>query len=167
MSDCQPFYILLFCLIASKNLFTVTSFLNILPFFTTFHSLPCLPSSFIYYCQCSLGRPGNEEYVSFMVSLCRFGSFEIFKVRDIVTGRVGPSVGRVDILHQLLDHTTKSFFPEVCWQFFVCPSIVCLYFGWRVSLAYLSVCQSVCVSAYLSSPASMYVCMTRSFSVYQ
>ena len=67
-----------------------------------------------------MGRSGNEEYVSFMVSLCRFGSFEIFKVRDIVTGRVGPSVGRVDILHQLLDHTTKSFFPEVCRQFSVC-----------------------------------------------
>ena len=97
---------------------TVTSFLNILPSFIAFPTLSCLPS--MYYCQCNLDRPGNEEYVDFMVFLYRFGSFEIFKVRDIVTGRVGPSVGRVDILHQLLDHTTKSFFPEVCRQFFVC-----------------------------------------------
>ena len=45
--------------------------------------------------------------------LCRFGSFEIFKTRDGVTGRVGPSVGRMDILHQLLDYVTSSFYPEV------------------------------------------------------
>ena len=44
---------------------------------------------------------------------CRFGSFEIFKTRDSVTGRAGPSVGRVDILHQLLDYVTKTFYPEV------------------------------------------------------
>ena len=30
-----------------------------------------------------------------------------------MTGRVGPSVGRVDILHQLIDFTTQSYFPEV------------------------------------------------------
>ena len=30
-----------------------------------------------------------------------------------MTGRVGPSVGRVDILHQLLDYTTQSYYPEV------------------------------------------------------
>ena len=46
-------------------------------------------------------------------SSCRFGSFEIFKTRDRVTGRVGPSVGRVDILHQMLDYVTVSFYPEV------------------------------------------------------
>lgn len=62
----------------------------------------------------------KKECVNFVGSRYRFGSFEIFKVRDIVTGRVGPSVGRMDILHQLLDHTTRSFFPEVCRQFFVC-----------------------------------------------
>ena len=45
--------------------------------------------------------------------LCRFGSFEIFKTRDGVTGRVGPSVGRMDILHQLLDYVTSTFYPEV------------------------------------------------------
>eukprot|EP00731_Ephydatia_muelleri_P000032 Em0001g32a len=43
----------------------------------------------------------------------RFGSFEIFKTRDPQTGRSGPSVGRMDILNQLLDYTITSFFPEV------------------------------------------------------
>lgn len=44
---------------------------------------------------------------------CRFGSFEIFKPTDKVTGRQGPSVGRIDILHQMLDYTIKTFFKEV------------------------------------------------------
>ena len=44
----------------------------------------------------------------------RFGSFEIFKTRDMETGRVGPSVGREDILHQLLDFVTQSYYPHVC-----------------------------------------------------
>ena len=43
----------------------------------------------------------------------RFGSFEIFKTQDPITGRSGPSVGRTDILHQLLDYTTSTFYPEV------------------------------------------------------
>ena len=43
----------------------------------------------------------------------RFGSFEIFKTRDRMTGRVGPSVGRNDVLGQLLDYTTANFFPQV------------------------------------------------------
>jgi uncharacterized protein YdiU (UPF0061 family) len=43
----------------------------------------------------------------------RFGSFEIFKTRDRETGRVGPSVGRQDILHQLLDFVTQSYYPQV------------------------------------------------------
>jgi uncharacterized protein YdiU (UPF0061 family) len=43
----------------------------------------------------------------------RFGSFEIFKTRDRETGRVGPSVGREDILHQLLDFVTQSYYPQV------------------------------------------------------
>ena len=45
--------------------------------------------------------------------MSRFGSFEIFKTRDRVTGRAGPSVGRIDILHQLLDYVTSTFYPEV------------------------------------------------------
>ncbi|KAM7433522.1 hypothetical protein ABFA07_016237 [Porites harrisoni] len=43
----------------------------------------------------------------------RFGSFEIFKPTDPMTGRRGPSEGRTDILSQLLDYTVKTFFPEV------------------------------------------------------
>ena len=30
-----------------------------------------------------------------------------------MTGRVGPSVGRVDILDQLLDFTTQNYYPQV------------------------------------------------------
>ena len=40
----------------------------------------------------------------------RFGSFEIFKTRDRITGRVGPSVGRMDILHKLLDYVTSTMY---------------------------------------------------------
>ena len=47
------------------------------------------------------------------MSCYRFGSFEIFKARDPMTGRSGPSVGRTDILHQLLDYSTSTFYPEV------------------------------------------------------
>lgn len=43
----------------------------------------------------------------------RFGSFEIFKPTDPMTGRRGPSEGRTDILIQLLDYTVETFFPEV------------------------------------------------------
>ena len=50
---------------------------------------------------------------SFITTTTRFGSFEIFKTIDKTTGRVGPSVGRVDILHQLLDSVIKTFYPEV------------------------------------------------------
>lgn len=42
----------------------------------------------------------------------RFGSFEIFKTRDQETGRAGPSVGRGDIFHQLLDFVTQSYYPQ-------------------------------------------------------
>ena len=50
---------------------------------------------------------------AFTTTNTRFGSFEIFKTRDVTTGRIGPSVGRVDILHQLLDYVIKTFYPEV------------------------------------------------------
>lgn len=43
----------------------------------------------------------------------RFGSFEIFKPVDSMTGRRGPSAGRTDIMVQLLDYTVNTFFPEV------------------------------------------------------
>lgn len=43
----------------------------------------------------------------------RFGSFEIFKTLDPVTGRVGPSVGRIEMLHTLLDYVIETFYPEI------------------------------------------------------
>ncbi|XP_064400171.1 protein adenylyltransferase SelO, mitochondrial-like [Halichondria panicea] len=43
----------------------------------------------------------------------RFGSFEILKTRDPQTGRTGPSVGRTEVLEQLIDYTTDNFFKEV------------------------------------------------------
>ncbi|KAK2570179.1 Protein adenylyltransferase SelO-1 [Acropora cervicornis] len=46
----------------------------------------------------------------------RFGSFEIFKPIDSMTGRRGPSAGRTDIMVQLLDYTVNTFFPE-CAQY--------------------------------------------------
>lgn len=49
----------------------------------------------------------------FCYFLFRFGSFEIFKPTDSMTGRKGPSEGRTDILIQLLDYTVQTFFPEV------------------------------------------------------
>jgi uncharacterized protein YdiU (UPF0061 family) len=43
----------------------------------------------------------------------RFGSFEIFKPVDEDTGRRGPSVGRLDILHTMLDYTISTFYSQV------------------------------------------------------
>ncbi|XP_048731129.2 protein adenylyltransferase SelO, mitochondrial-like [Ostrea edulis] len=45
----------------------------------------------------------------------RFGSFEIFKPTDSETGRKGPSVGRNEILTQMLDYTVQTFYPEI-WK---------------------------------------------------
>ena len=50
----------------------------------------------------------------------RFGSFEIFKPTDSETGRTGPSVGRNDLLTQMLDYTVKTFYPEVART--LCPN---------------------------------------------
>ncbi len=47
------------------------------------------------------------------VEFHRFGSFEILKTRDPQTGRAGPSVGRTEVLEQLIDYTTDNFFKEV------------------------------------------------------
>lgn len=46
-------------------------------------------------------------------SFIRFGSFEIFKTIDSMTGRRGPSVGREEIKKTLLDYVIKSYYPEV------------------------------------------------------
>lgn len=43
----------------------------------------------------------------------RFGSFEIFKTRDLDSGRVGPSVGRTDILTTLTDFVIETLFPSI------------------------------------------------------
>ncbi|CAF2391635.1 unnamed protein product [Rotaria sp. Silwood2] len=43
----------------------------------------------------------------------RFGSFEIFKPIDPLTGRKGPSVGRYDILKTLLNYVISTFYPEI------------------------------------------------------
>ncbi|KAK2169020.1 hypothetical protein NP493_1202g00029 [Ridgeia piscesae] len=45
----------------------------------------------------------------------RFGSFEIFKPRDAISGRCGPSMGQKDILTQLLNYTIHSCYPQI-WQ---------------------------------------------------
>ena len=43
----------------------------------------------------------------------RFGSFEIGKETDMMTGRAGPSAGNSEIVTQLLDYTIDSFYPEI------------------------------------------------------
>ncbi|CAM9640852.1 unnamed protein product [Chrysoparadoxa australica] len=43
----------------------------------------------------------------------RFGSFEIFKGEDSLTGRTGPSPGNVQLLKQMLQYTIQTFFSEV------------------------------------------------------
>jgi uncharacterized protein YdiU (UPF0061 family) len=43
----------------------------------------------------------------------RFGSFEIFKTVDPMTGRRGPSVGRKDILITLIDYVIDTFYPNI------------------------------------------------------
>ena len=48
----------------------------------------------------------------------RFGSFEIFKATDPLTGYQGPSTGNIGILHKLLDYTINNFFPQVSELFF-------------------------------------------------
>ncbi|GIY87104.1 protein adenylyltransferase SelO, mitochondrial [Caerostris darwini] len=61
-------------------------------------------------------RP-KEEFCSIVLriapSFIRFGSFEIFKTLDQITGRVGPSVGRHEILYSLLDYVIETFYPEI------------------------------------------------------
>jgi uncharacterized protein YdiU (UPF0061 family) len=46
-------------------------------------------------------------------SFIRFGSFEIFKTTDPLTGRRGPSVGHHDLYLKLLDYVVKSYYPHV------------------------------------------------------
>ncbi|KAJ7382048.1 hypothetical protein OS493_037462 [Desmophyllum pertusum] len=55
----------------------------------------------------------DESLLNSHANPVRFGSFEIFKTADPMTGYPGPSAGRVDILHQLLGYTIKNFFPQI------------------------------------------------------
>lgn len=43
----------------------------------------------------------------------RFGSFEIFKKPDGLTGRRGPSAGQKDILVRLLEYVIETFYPKI------------------------------------------------------
>lgn len=43
----------------------------------------------------------------------RFGSFEIFKREDEITGRQGPSYGYNEIRTQMLDYIIETFYPEI------------------------------------------------------
>ncbi|XP_030646614.1 selenoprotein O1 isoform X3 [Chanos chanos] len=43
----------------------------------------------------------------------RFGSFEIFKQADELTGRQGPSYGHDEIRTQMLDYVIETFYPEI------------------------------------------------------
>lgn len=45
----------------------------------------------------------------------RFGSFEISKPHDPVTGRSGPSVGNLTIVSQLIDYVIQRFYPDI-WK---------------------------------------------------
>ena len=46
-------------------------------------------------------------------SFIRFGSFEIAKPTDSITGRTGPSVGNKEIIKTLLDYVVSTFYAEV------------------------------------------------------
>lgn len=62
------------------------------------------------------GRPVQERctiVLRIAPTFLRFGSFEIFKPTDPETGRAGPSVGRTDILINMLDYTVESVYPEI------------------------------------------------------
>ena len=59
----------------------------------------------------------------------RFGSFEIFKPMSAETGRKGPSVGRTDILIQMLDYSIKTFYKEVSIS---CVTIKHLHVMWGI-----------------------------------
>ena len=63
---------------------------------------------------------GNETHERCTVvsrlaeTFLRFGSFEITKGTDPITGRKGPSEGRTDILRKLLDYVVDTFYADVC-----------------------------------------------------
>lgn len=52
-----------------------------------------------------------------LLSLSRFGSFEIFKSPDEHTGRRGPSCGLDEIRGQMIDYVIEMFYPEIQQNF--------------------------------------------------
>lgn len=62
------------------------------------------------------GNPINERctvITRIAKSFIRFGTFEIFKTMDPLSGRRGPSIGRMDIFQQLLNYVIETFYPEI------------------------------------------------------
>ncbi|XP_068169960.1 selenoprotein O1 isoform X2 [Antennarius striatus] len=66
----------------------------------------------IYYS----GHPRHERcsvVLRIAPTFLRFGSFEIFKQADELTGRQGPSYGRDEIRGQMMDYVIEMFYPEI------------------------------------------------------
>ena len=61
-------------------------------------------SPVVYTVKMTSNPPPRSPYIKCL----RFGSFEIFKTRDPLTGRSGPSVGRKDILVYIMYGTQCS-----------------------------------------------------------
>uniref|UniRef100_UPI00358FB6D1 protein adenylyltransferase SelO, mitochondrial n=1 Tax=Myxine glutinosa TaxID=7769 RepID=UPI00358FB6D1 len=60
----------------------------------------------------------------------RFGSFEIFKATDPVTGRCGPSVGLGDLKATMLDYTIQTFYPDIYAKYkHQCTEMYAEFFG--------------------------------------
>lgn len=62
------------------------------------------------------GQPVNERatvITRIAPTFLRFGSFEIAKPRDPITGRTGPSVGRTDIVRDLARYTLLHFYGDL------------------------------------------------------
>ncbi|XP_066561595.1 selenoprotein O1 isoform X2 [Amia ocellicauda] len=66
----------------------------------------------IYYS----GQPRSERcsvVLRIAPTFIRFGSFEIFRPQDELTGRKGPSVNLSDLRAQLLDYVIDTFYPNI------------------------------------------------------
>uniref|UniRef100_A0A3Q3BSH3 Selenoprotein O n=2 Tax=Kryptolebias marmoratus TaxID=37003 RepID=A0A3Q3BSH3_KRYMA len=62
------------------------------------------------------GHPKHERcsvVLRLAPTFLRFGSFEIFKPADELTGRQGPSYGQDEIRAQMLDYVIEMFYPEI------------------------------------------------------
>lgn len=62
------------------------------------------------------GNPKHEKctvVLRIASTFIRFGSFEIFKPTDELTGRTGPSVNQNDIRVKMLDYVIGTFYPEI------------------------------------------------------